>query len=54
MATTTRDDEAMVQLATRVPRRLLRELKLHGVRTETTMQAMVVAALREHLRRAPA
>lgn len=46
-------DEAQVQLATRVPRRLLRELKLHTVRTETTIQATVVAALREHLRRAP-
>ncbi|HLK10368.1 MAG TPA: hypothetical protein VKW76_03220 [Candidatus Binatia bacterium] len=38
-----------VQLATRVPKTLHRELKLHCVRADTSVQAFVVAALDEKL-----
>lgn len=43
-------DEALVQLATRVPRSLWRAVKLHGVLHGVTMQATVIAALREHMK----
>ena len=42
-------DEAWVQLATRIPKPLHRELKLHCVHTDTSLMAFVVAALKEKL-----
>jgi len=41
--------EAWVQLATRIPRRLHREMKLHCVANEVSLMAFVVQALREKL-----
>jgi predicted HicB family RNase H-like nuclease len=41
--------EAWVQLATRIPRRLHREMKLHCVANEVSLMAFVVDALREKL-----
>jgi predicted HicB family RNase H-like nuclease len=41
--------EAWVQLATRIPRRLHREMKLHCVAQEVSLMAFVVDALREKL-----
>jgi hypothetical protein len=49
-------EEHVVQLATRVPVKLLRRLKLHCVTHGQTMQRFVAAALQEKLkppRRAP-
>ena len=43
-------DEAWVQLATRVPKRLHRELKLHCVTSDETVMGFVVAAIQEKLR----
>ena len=45
------EDEAWVQLATRIPKGLHRELKLHCVRSETSLMDFVVSALRERLAR---
>lgn len=42
-------NEAWVQLATRIPRRLHREMKLHCVAQEVSLMAFVVDALREKL-----
>jgi len=42
-------NEAWVQLATRIPRRLHREMKLHCVANEVSLMAFVVNALREKL-----
>src|SRR5262245_1870904 len=42
-------NEAWVQLATRIPRRLHREMKLHCVAHEQSLMAFVVEALREKL-----
>jgi predicted HicB family RNase H-like nuclease len=42
-------NEAWVQLATRIPRRLHREMKLHCVSQEVSLMAFVVDALREKL-----
>ncbi len=41
--------EAWVQLATRIPRRLHREMKLHCVAQEVSLMAFVVDALRQKL-----
>ena len=46
-----RTDEPYVQLATRIPKPLHRELKLHCVRSETSLMDFVVSALRERLAR---
>ena len=45
------DMPVWVQLATRIPKTLHRELKLHCVKTETSVMAFVVDALREKLAR---
>ena len=45
----TDSNEAWVQLATRIPRRLHREMKLHCVSQEVSLMAFVVDALREKL-----
>jgi hypothetical protein len=42
-------NEAWVQLATRIPRRLHRAMKLHCVTNEVSLMAFVVEALREKL-----
>jgi predicted HicB family RNase H-like nuclease len=41
--------EAWVQLATRIPRRLHREMKLHCVAQEVSLMTFVIDALREKL-----
>ena len=51
MARRADDDEPYVQLATRIPKGLHRELKLHCVRSETSLMDFVVSALRERLAR---
>lgn len=43
--------EAWVQLATRIPKTLHRELKLHCVHADTSVMEFVVAALKEKLAR---
>jgi hypothetical protein len=45
----TRGDEAWVQLATRIPKALHRQLKLHCVENETSVMDFVVASLEEKL-----
>jgi hypothetical protein len=45
----TDQNEAWVQLATRIPRRLHREVKVHCVSHEVSLMAFVVDALREKL-----
>jgi predicted HicB family RNase H-like nuclease len=46
-----RSDEPWVQLATRIPKSLHRQLKLHCVQTDTSVMDFVVAALRDKLAR---
>ena len=46
-----RGDEAWVQLATRIPKALHRELKLYCVTHDTSVMEFVVAALEEKLTR---
>lgn len=48
------DEEYLVQLATRIPRRIARDLKEFCVRNDVRMQAFVRAALAEKLGRARA
>jgi hypothetical protein len=43
------EDEPWTQLATRIPKALHRDLKLHCVRSETSVMDFVTAALREKL-----
>ncbi len=45
------DSEAWVQLATRIPKSLHRELKLHCVTSDSSVMEFVVAAIREKLGR---
>ena len=45
------EDEAWVQLATRIPKGLHRELKLHCVTAEVSVMDFVVSALRDALAR---
>ncbi len=44
-----RGDVVWVQLATRVPKSLHRQLKLHCVQSDTSVMGFVVAALEEKL-----
>ncbi len=44
-------DEPWVQLATRIPKELHRELKLHSVRADVSLMDFVEEALRERLDR---
>ena len=44
-------DEAWVQLATRIPKELHRELKLHCVKSDVSLMDFVVQALGEKLAR---
>jgi predicted HicB family RNase H-like nuclease len=45
------EEEAWVQLATRIPKSLHRELKLHCVNADQSVMDFVVASLRERLAR---
>jgi hypothetical protein len=45
------DDQQLVQLATRVPRRVVRQLKEYCVRHDVRMQTFVRTALTEKLSR---
>jgi predicted HicB family RNase H-like nuclease len=45
------NDEVMVQLATRLPKELHRRVRVHCVKTETTLMAFVIQALAEKLKR---
>lgn len=45
------DDVAWVQLATRVPKALLRAVKLHVVTNDTTVMQFTVEAIEEKLAR---
>ena len=47
----TSDGEVWVQLATRIPKTLHRELKLHCVKSDVSVMEFVVKALEEKLRR---
>ena len=51
MATRPATDEAVVQLATRIPRALLQRIRIFCVQHERTMQEFVSEALREKLNR---
>ena len=44
-----RREEPLTQLATRIPKPLHRELKLHCVQAEVQLMDFVIAALREKL-----
>ncbi len=44
-------DEPVVQLATRIPKHVHREVKLHVVRAGGTIQEFLVGALRDKLER---
>ena len=46
-----RDDEVWVQLATRVPKTLHRQLKLQCVEADESVMDFVVTALRDKLKR---
>ena len=43
------DDEPFVQLATRIPKQLHRDLKLHCVKADISLMDFVVSALKERL-----
>ena len=45
-------DDVWVQLATRIPKQLHRELKLHCVSAETSVMEFVIKAIEEKLARA--
>jgi len=45
------EGEVWVQLATRIPKNLHRELKLHCVKSDVSVMEFVVKALEEKLRR---
>ncbi len=47
-----RDDETWVQLATRIPKTLHRQLKLYCVQTDTSVMDFVVQSLEERLGKA--
>ena len=49
---TSYDEQDLVQLATRIPRRIARTLKEHCVRNDVRMQAFVRSALAEKLAQA--
>ena len=45
------EDEVWVQLATRIPKQLHRELKLHCVKADVSLMEFVVSALEDKLQR---
>ena len=46
------EDEAQVQLATRIPKSLHRELKLHCVNADVSVMDFLLAAIQEKLAKA--
>ena len=52
MPVTPKPDDNLVQLATRIPKRLHQAMKLHCIKTEQSMAEFLAAALREKLKRA--
>jgi predicted HicB family RNase H-like nuclease len=50
-ATMASEDEVWVQLATRIPKQLHRELKLHCVKADVSLMDFVVSALEDKLQR---
>ena len=46
------EDEVWVQLATRIPKGLHRQLKLHCVETEASVMGFVVSSIEEKLAKA--
>ena len=51
-ATVKGDDHVWVQLATRIPKELHRQLKLHCVQTDTSLMEFVVSSIEEKLAKA--
>jgi len=49
-----KDDDILIQLATRIPKTLHREIKLHCVQHGTSVMEFVAEALEDKLRRTPA
>jgi predicted HicB family RNase H-like nuclease len=47
----TKDDDVLIQLATRIPKALHREIKLHCVSDGISVMEFVAAALEDKLRR---
>ena len=45
------EDEVWMQLATRIPKQLHRELKLHCVKADVSLMDFVVSALEDKLQR---
>ena len=50
----TKDDDVLIQLATRIPKTLHREIKLHCVSHGISVMEFVAAALEDKLRKSPA
>jgi len=48
----TKDDDVLIQLATRIPKSLHREIKVHCVSLGISVMEFVAAALEDKLRRA--
>jgi predicted HicB family RNase H-like nuclease len=46
-----KDDDVLIQLATRIPKSLHREIKLHCVASSISVMEFVAAALEDKLRR---
>lgn len=46
-----RDDDVLIQLATRIPKTLHREIKLHCVASSISVMDFVAAALEDKLRK---
>ena len=46
-----KDDDVLIQLATRIPKALHREIKLHCVATGISVMEFVAAALEDKLRK---
>jgi predicted HicB family RNase H-like nuclease len=51
MPTTAKDDDVLIQLATRIPKGLHREIKLYCVETSISVMEFVAAALEDKLKR---
>ena len=51
MATIPKDDDVLIQLATRIPKGLHREIKLFCVQSGISVMEFVAAALEEKLRK---
>ena len=49
-----KEDEVLIQLATRIPKGLHREIKLYCVQTSISVMDFVAAALEDKLKRGPA